>query len=281
MGLINEILNYVRGTGETDTAEGVETALQRVATERSAANNALTSGAGRRRELLLQDGSDKAIAGLDRELDGHRLVLERLELIEGELFDRLQALRSVERQAAWRKFAKKYEIAAVNHANAIRTAVKSLTDVCAAIDAAREAGFDAEVTAAFSPPLQHLLMTPETIVAFEDGIERLRDAVSGRLPKAAPDTSRPRPTVKPQTPRSFQRAVRLGENPAPPPMKPRELFRDQAKPGEVLVSVMKAGYEAPDGRQCTVGDQISVPVKIAEQAVRNSAVVYADEGVAA
>lgn len=86
-------------------------------------------------------------------------------------------------------------------------------------------------------------------------------------------------------PESFQRRVYVdtGTGTGTAPTKKREPIRETAGEGEVLVSVMRAGYESlKSGKQCALGDVVALPIEIAKSAVRNSAVMYlADQGAAA
>lgn len=67
---------------------------------------------------------------------------------------------------------------------------------------------------------------------------------------------------------------------APPAAKPlptmRRRYNDVAREGECRVLVMRPGYQTPDGRQCSNGDIVSLPVEIADAAVKNGAVEYAE-----
>jgi hypothetical protein len=277
MGLISEILNYVRGAGDADTVEGVEAALHRLAAERLAANEAIGTGADRRRGLLLQDGSDKAIAALDRELDGHRLVLERLELVEGQLFERLQMLRSDRRKVNWKKFSKKYEEVALICAKATRAAIAARMEVAAAIDDARAHGFEAEAMATFAPP--PFMVGLAEVEIFEGSLDRARDvAISTAAKPVAPAPLRGQP--KPATVGSPRR-VALGEREAPAPKNNREPITETPGDGELQVTVMRDGYESPSGKQRAHGDRIAMTPEIARIAVINGAVEYVNSEVAA
>lgn len=67
---------------------------------------------------------------------------------------------------------------------------------------------------------------------------------------------------------------------APKPAAPRAPRRETARPGDVLVKVVRNGYPDRDGRQCIFGDIISVRPKTAEVAHENGAVEYLDEAAA-
>jgi hypothetical protein len=70
-------------------------------------------------------------------------------------------------------------------------------------------------------------------------------------------------------------AKRQGAAPSPKPL--RAPFRDQAGAGLRLISVLRDGYEAPDGRQCRQGDVIAVSPERADIIVKNGAADYASE----
>jgi hypothetical protein len=83
-------------------------------------------------------------------------------------------------------------------------------------------------------------------------------------------------------PESFQHRVYLDRDTEAAPVRKREPIRETAGEGEILVSVMRAGYESlKSGKQCAPGDVVALPIEIAKSAVRNSAVIYLEEGAAA
>jgi hypothetical protein len=82
-------------------------------------------------------------------------------------------------------------------------------------------------------------------------------------------------------PESFQHRVYLDRDTETAPAKKREPIIEVAGQGEVLVRVMKSGYESPSGKQCANGDVVAVPTETARLAVMNSAVVYLEEGAVA
>jgi hypothetical protein len=73
---------------------------------------------------------------------------------------------------------------------------------------------------------------------------------------------------------SLQRAARLAETPLSPKAASRALLRETAREGEVAMQVRRAGYEAPSGAQCVVGDVVAMPAEIAAVAAKNGAVDY-------
>ncbi len=72
-------------------------ALQRLRSERAAAEHSVLQAARRRDELLLDPGSDAAIHQLDSEVDAAHLLIERLNRLEPELQRELEEQRAGDR----------------------------------------------------------------------------------------------------------------------------------------------------------------------------------------
>ncbi|UQD96140.1 hypothetical protein [Bradyrhizobium japonicum] len=268
MGLISDILNAVRGAGEADTVEGCEAALRRVVDERNAANAAIAGRSSRRRALLLDDASDKQVAALDREIEGNHLTLERLEIVEEDLFSRLQALRSEARQQAWRLLTKEYTDASVKLAKALRAALAAQQEAAQVIDAARVSGFEHEATGTFPPPPSHL--NPQAVQQYEDALDRMADVLAGRQkPPAEIKRSVPRPAQLASNPAAGR--VSLADREERPVRSVRAPRVDVAKSGQRLVRVLRNGLEAPDGGQCAVNDVIAMETEQAAAVVKNGA----------
>ena len=281
MGLITEILGYVRGGGDTDTMTGCETALSRLQAERTAATAALETGGARRRALLIEDATDKQIAALEREIDAYRLTLERLELIEDGLISRMQVLRSGHRHEMWLKLYKRHAAAAAEYVAKHRSAARALSELRAISDESRAAGFEHETQAHFIPAPDVLSMA--LIANFESEVERIADAVSGRSrPAPVQPAPRARPVMPPKPATvGTPRRVFADERPALAPTKKREKLVEVPGHGEVAVDVMRDGYESPSGKQCVRGDRVALPADMARIAVANGSVDYASGEVSA
>lgn len=277
MGLISEILGFVRGGGDADTMVGCETALARLQAERDSATAALEASGARRKTLLLEDASDKKIKALEDEIDGHHLTLERLELIEGDLISRMHVLRSGVRQEQLKKLLKRHFAATTAYIASHRAAARAVNGITAIVDEARAAGFEHEFSA-YNPPIPRMLDLAQ-IAVYESEIERIADAVSGRERQIAPSAPAPRrePAVAKPATVGTPRRVYDGERAPMAERKPRALFADVAKPGEKLITISRTGYETPDGRSCVIGDVVALPKTIADAVVRNSAGEYAAE----
>lgn len=273
---LSDIFGFLRGGSDDDTLVGAETALSRLYAEKAAAVSAMDALRAHRHELLLEDGSDKKIAAVDRDLAAHQLVLDRVDAVEGSVIDRLQGLRSDHRRGQWKKIYGRHAAAASDFITKYREAVRSLNALIAITDEARAAGFEHEAMAHF--PFPPTTLDFALVANYESAVEDIADAVAGRRkpmpvqPVRKPYTPPPAPP-----PGQGQRRVSLADVEDRPPPKPRRALRaDQAGPGQKLVSIARTGFEAPDGSQCRAGDVIALPAEQAEDVVRNGAGDFAD-----
>ncbi len=125
------------------TISDVQAALARLDRERHAAKATIADAALRRRELLLT-ASDQEIEVIDRGADAGRLALERLEILEPQLLERLASLQSDARRALLAEFEGAYEIkaAALDKAmGALLTVFEDYQEILRQISAA---GFEIE-----------------------------------------------------------------------------------------------------------------------------------------
>ena len=128
--------------------------------------------------------------------------------------------------------------------------------------------------------------------AFEfDGAESARAILAerGLVPPAPAIKSPANPAVAAPPVRSMPASSRVkcldpvtfsasGDAPSIPRKPPRALFNDAAGEGERRVTIFREGYEAPDGRQCRVGDVIALPLASAELVVKHGAGDFAESG---
>jgi hypothetical protein len=270
MGIVATLFETLRGPDDRDTLTGCQTALSRLAAERKAAIASTEAAMARRRTLLVEDGTDKQIAAIDREIDANQLTLERLELIEDDFLARLQGLQSDYRKADWMKCYKRHAVAAADYIDKHRAARRAFDALTAITDEVRAAGYEHEAMAHFIAPPQMLAM--ELIANFEREVERVGDSVAGRTIPTRPQPVR-KPYIAPSiaSPTGGSRGV-VSSDTAPR----RSPVVETAKDGEVLVRVIRSGIEAPSGLQCIAGDQIAMMPAIAEQAVRNGAAEFAN-----
>ena len=102
------------------TEEELLAALDLAFRERTAAIDTINSAGERREELLMQPGSDEAIALIGREVDAAQLLLERLDRLEPELEYRLKIVQDQRRIDRWCELRDAYIVAGLTHVTALR-----------------------------------------------------------------------------------------------------------------------------------------------------------------
>ncbi|WP_342360790.1 hypothetical protein [Terrarubrum flagellatum] len=226
---------------------------------------AVTAANARRRELLLVDDSDDEIAKIDAEADRHRLTLERLDELEPRLLARLHEAQTDARRRLWVSLREQHDAAALDFAAAFKAAIEKRDAMIAVAAEAHSASFDREAAARF--PQLPLILTTDALQLFENALDRARDG-DHVVVKPSPPPAPPKP--------------RMAEKPAPaaPPEKPKKRQRpplpEKPPAGFIRVTCLKSGYEAPDGEQLAVGDEIDLPEFIARRAAENSAVKFVE-----
>jgi hypothetical protein len=262
MGLIADILGGLRANGKPTrrTIADVEAALSRLASERTAAREAVTKAMRKRDELLLVDDTDRKIAELDAAADKARLTLERCEKAEPLLLAELAALRTEAKQARWRDLRAKYETASRDYTNVLREAVAKQGVMLSLNDEARSEGFETEVIATFTPPMR--ILTTDGLNEFELALDRQRDAEEALRapPKPAPVAATPAKATP----------AKAAPPPAPRP-KPRERIAETPAKGEVAVVVLKPGIELAGRPMLATGDIVALPPDQSERLLRSGA----------
>lgn len=270
--------------GELRTVDDCKAALARVKSETADANAFLLRAAEQRNGLLLDDEAEEALIKLDIERDRTGLAIERLERLEAEIVARAEALRLAERNAAKTEYAAKYREAGKALSKALSAARAAHIAVVDIVDDARAHGFEHD--------WQDFLMPVPAIANLADADPGFNDwLVANGAPKvsvrgggrAVGASQLPAPSVVPFPPRDAMRGglvsrygiVESPANEGPREQAPAVAGRTQifevAQPGEVLLSVLRAGYESPSGKQCGVGDIVAVPAGIAAQIVGRGA----------
>jgi hypothetical protein len=240
----------------------IEEALSQLHAERAAAMTRLDVLASRRRAELLSDADQAAIAKLDNEREAAELILEKLDLCEPQLLDKLQIARGAARRAEWAKRYELYVEAAKAYGVALRATCDALDRLVATSDDARERGFESEWRSTSVIPPQ--IISRESCEQFLFALERSQDAEimrqQGRVP--APAIPVAPPPVKPAT---------AAPPPAPAPRKQRAPIHETAGPGQVLVHIIRNGYETPAGLATAIGDIIALPEDLAREVIKNGA----------
>ena len=98
--------------------------------------------------------------------------------------------------------------------------------------------------------------------------------MAARPDQAAAHASPARAAAAPSARKSatLQHAVRLDEETETPKPKAMPKRVDVAGPGQVVVEILRSGYESPTGYACQRGDRIALPISIAEAAMAAGAV---------
>ena len=264
MGLISDLLGAIGGK-KARTIADVEAALARLADERAKARQAVADAMRDRDALLLIDETDKKIAELDAQADRRRLTLERCDKAEPLLLRELEELRSEAKRARWRELRKRYDVAALAHAGAMRAAVETALVMLNMNDEARSAGFEHEVMAAFIPPVRTVRV--EALTEFDVAIERARE-----MGKPAPPPAAPPPKVVAAAPKP---AARPTPAPPPPPPKPFVAPKPDAD-GNVKVTIIRPGIELEGRARPRAGETIALPHADAMRIVRSGHADFAE-----
>jgi hypothetical protein len=284
MGLVADIKGLLsprkrKGDGgDVEAVAAAEAALKALADARTAAQNAISSAATRRRGLLLADAPDDAIVALERETDDAHRTLERLELVEAEVLARLQEARAAARRAAWSELHARWTAAVPRYAVAMRSAIAERNKLLELAAEADGRGFS-EARVIFELP-PWTLADPAVIAAFEALAEqRAERAPWPRMP--APALPAPAAASSPK-PSPIAPAPAASASPQPPAsMRTKRTRAPEPVAGGVEVKVLRAGFETPDGVGCDVGDTITLTPTMAHQAATRGAVEYVQKGAAA
>lgn len=246
------------------TVEELEERLARLGIERRRLVEGQAERARRRRELLTIDETDVEIFENERDSDAASLALERLDETEPLLLSELSAARGRRRQAEWEKIRASYFPQAASFLHAARQARAEYEKVIGIRDQGLRAGFAAEVNVLAVPPWA---LQPDLLNDFDRQLER----AEGMAPSPAPKPVAP--TAKPAV-----AAPKLATKAKPAPVAPSKPFKapqpDAA--GNVQITVLRGGFEAPGGGRPRMGQTISLPADQAMQVVQSGSGDYAE-----
>jgi hypothetical protein len=158
-----------------------ESALSRCDTARDDIARDIAEATARRRELLLAEGQERAVAGLDRTLDALRADAERLDLIEEELVRRCHHLDAATRQRAVADLAQAYLVAVDAFASAARAAADARGAVIRVREAAVRAGHESRL-GLFELPAEQFPLNHEHIARFAAGAKMAAAQMQARQP---------------------------------------------------------------------------------------------------
>jgi hypothetical protein len=166
MGLIQAIFGRATKTIDASTLETVEEvqdALTRVKQQRQEQAAKISAATVRRSELLLLDDTDADIAALECDTEKAQLAIERLELMERELLQRLLALQDAKRRALWANLIERHNAATDDFIAKYEAALLAKKVMIWIVEDARRHGFIYEAKSLTEP--LHLL-TEEALENF-------------------------------------------------------------------------------------------------------------------
>jgi hypothetical protein len=289
MGLISELRDVVkRKRGKAppigDQMAAVNAAMARLRQEREATEAGISAAAERRREILLEDASDDAIAELDRGADRLHLQLERIDAIEPELLARLQDLQNAARRQEWQSLVHQHDQATRDYLAAFDLFLDRYRQVLGIWERAAAKGFDERL---------HRFVTPTHIVDADILYRLERDfarvagiAPTTVAPVAQPVAVAPKPAVgggqvgeiTADATGKITKAKANGHDlpPAAAVAKRRASRRPLTEPqvGEAAVDILRSGVEMPDGSQASTGDRFNLPSAQARTLVEHGAADY-------
>jgi hypothetical protein len=282
--MLNKLIE--RLNGHAGDAASLSEALTRLGAEQSVARTSLKEMQERRRQALLDDVSDAGLDKLEREIARAESRVEKLDLAEPLLRERLSIAQAEARQRRWLSHRETGVAAATEFISAARAAaVAHAAYVAIKLQAARE-GFEHEIAAALpaTPSVgAHPLCAPELLDAFQLAIGRSH--ASPQAPKRAEAVAPSTPPVRARLPHERVRNTdsQRGQTLAPvgdarrrPPDDTAALEVDQ-----VRAVVLRHGYPGADGVQCVVGQRIRLPRALAQAALRSGAVEVVEVGAEA
>jgi hypothetical protein len=263
MGLVSDLLGLIRGSQDpVTTVMDIETALDQLHDERENAHARLAALAEKRRAALMSDATTDAIRKIDDECDAARLLVERLDLLEPQLLDKLQHARGDARRQEWYHLYAEHHKLALNFADAMRKTCDALDRLVVSSDKLRARGFETEWRSCnvFPPNVLNKELTEQFLL----DVERAHDAEIARqegrniVPMIAEPAPPRRPLLAPAKP----------AEPAPRPT--RTPIRQEAAAGQILCRVVRPGYEF-GGAQFTTGDIVALDEPTARRAIENGA----------
>jgi hypothetical protein len=279
--MLNKILAKLNGHA-TDV-DALIAALADIGRERVTAKSELSELQVRRHQALLDDATDATLDKLERDIVRKETTLEKLELAEPGVRQRIAAAQAGARQRRWHALHETYVAAAGEFLVAARVTVEKHTTMIAAVEQAQREGFAGEVAAAIpaTPAINgQPLLAPDLLNIFERAIlpPSTRRAAAPVPKKAAPHPAGERPQG------SMQHGISdaLGV-PTPIENLTSKRMRDDLSPlapGESRVIVLRHGWSPRDDRPAThTGQQIKMPLAEARAAANKGLVEIVEMNV--
>jgi hypothetical protein len=254
--MLTKILNTLNGHGSE--AASLEAALLQLGRDRDEARAKIEALQKQRHQALLDDASDADLDKLERQLDRALTRLEKLNLAEPPLLEKLTGARSAARQRRWHTLLEEYHTAAGEFISAARVATQKHNALVGAILQARCEGFEAEASAMMpaTPNLNgHALLAPDLLDIFERSIAPRSTPPRRAAPPPAPKA--PRPLLPGERPEgSLQHPIpeqNVGALPFTAKRTPDDL--SPLEPGQVRVMALTNGWSPAENRPQTHAGQ--------------------------
>jgi hypothetical protein len=268
--MLNVILAKLNG--HASEAESLSAALLQLGRDRDETRAKIESLQKQRHAALLDDASDTDLDKIERQIDRATVRLEKLNISEAPLVEKLAGARDAARRRRWRELHDSYRTAAGEFLVSARAAAEKHTALISIVGQAQREGFadDVRKTIPATPNANgHPLLAPELLDIFERAI--LPPATPAR--RAAPAAPR---SALPKAADSLQHSITSAGGVQIPPdlLRAKRRSPDTAplKHDQVRVKVLRAGYSpADDQPQCHYGDIIRM--------LRESAEVVAAHGI--
>ena len=273
--MLNKIMASLNGHG-TETAS-LEAALVQLGRDREATRSELADLNKQRHQMLLDDAADADLDKIERLIDRATVRLEKMNLAEAPLQDRIATAQGIAKAKATDRHAElitgKYQ--------KLRAAVLAADQAQADLMAAREAAIgevgEAAILRAVPIFAFGALLGHGAAATWAAENDRVLEAT--RAARAGTPAPSPAPAVPARRPaRPAQRmidtaAVRLDAYEPPVPRAPA--LPDDTAPltaGVIRARVIRGGYPDIDGRQSQTGRAIRVLAEHAKIATANGAI---------
>ncbi|MGO9039878.1 MAG: hypothetical protein ACLQKH_18005 [Steroidobacteraceae bacterium] len=263
--MLNALLKKLNGHGTE--VESLEGALVQLARDREATQSEIREAQIRRHQALLDDCTDEALTKLERSLERAQVRLEKIDLAEPGLRDRLATAKT---QAQKRAVERHFESIAGAY-QTLRDAVLDAEAAQVALMRARDAAIDEVGEHAINQfPIFAYggLLGRGTVQSWAAECDRiLEQARASRRPRAPaiPDVTAapaPRPTP-PKARESLQHPIHLQGGVEVHALTAARQPDDAAplSTGQARVKVLRAGFSPADDRpQCHRGQVIRLPL---------------------
>lgn len=299
--MFNSIIKNLNGHGSE--AASLDAALAQLARDRAETVGKIDALQRQRHSALLDDASDSDLDKLERLLDRATTRLEKLNMSEAPLRERLADAQTAARKRRWETLHADHHGASGKFLALARATLAQHKALISIVDQAQREGF-AGLVASTMPRTPNIEGNPVLAEDLLDIFERSLAPPSARRSertkpaKADPslwDSKSPgynhptavqlRTIMTPPGGSSLQHAVGAETTYTISPLKPAgkihatKLEDDMGSlaAGEIRAVVLQRGYVGPDGGQSHPGRKIRMPLEMAKLAARNGAIEILNE----